>query len=618
VCATALGLLALRCSGESIEALSDGGVTGSQSGRGGKYAVGGVGIGGAGAGTGGADAGGGKAGDPPSRGGMPANGGEGGWGAEAGDTDVGGNGGSTPGGGRSNSGGVGGEAGDGAAGDGAAGDGGGVRGPITCGGSVTSTTVRHWVADEDALWKLAGIRTFYGDLYIETDADLAPLQCLTRVEGTLSVRQWGGVTLEPLSALEEVTGSLALYTTATSFAGLGSLERVGGGVALHGFNYIDLTGFSALRSIGGDLSLGGAFKTTHGFPLLETIGGSFAIWDGTQFETLDGFDALTEIGGDLVLIQNWVLTSLQGLRSLERIGGAVVLGDNVELRSLDGLESLREVGGLILRDGITDLSALSGVTTVPGEIEIRTSLPYDLDGLHNIVSVGGDVYLSGDYASVVGLRSLTTVGGNLSIGTPYLETLDGLGALQSVGGKLSVGGTALEDLEGLGAVSVRGAVTVGGNLRTVNGIEGVTFGSSLMLVAMNEAVDLEALSGLTTIPGDLVIRASRGIVSLEGLRNLKSVQGNVVVEATCQVFYEDNPDDYDDDPVAVTVCSRNAALTSLRGLRGITSIGNDLTIRGNPVLPACDAEWLRDHVGVANIGGTVTLLENTGVGSCPQ
>jgi len=36
----------------------------------------------------------------------------------------------------------------------------------------------------------------------------------------------------------------------------------------------------------------------------------------------------------------------------------------------------------------------------------------------------------------------------------------------------------------------------------------------------------------------------------------------------------------------------------------------------NPLLPTCEAEWLRDHIGIANIGDTI-LINGNGDGLCP-
>jgi hypothetical protein len=60
----------------------------------------------------------------------------------------------------------------------------------------------------------------------------------------------------------------------------------------------------------------------------------------------------------------------------------------------------------------------------------------------------------------------------------------------------------------------------------------------------------------------------------------------------------------------------NASLESLRALSGVTAIDLDLSIYGNPSLPTCEALWLRDSIGVTNIG-SVSIGMNNDAGTCP-
>ena len=76
----------------------------------------------------------------------------------------------------------------------------------------------------------------------------------------------------------------------------------------------------------------------------------------------------------------------------------------------------------------------------------------------------------------------------------------------------------------------------------------------------------------------------------------------------------------EDDPAtgqAREVCRHNVLLSNLRGLRGLTSIGGDLIVNRNPAIPTCEAEWLRDSVGVPDIAGSIDLSGNSSTGTCP-
>jgi hypothetical protein len=47
-----------------------------------------------------------------------------------------------------------------------------------------------------------------------------------------------------------------------------------------------------------------------------------------------------------------------------------------------------------------------------------------------------------------------------------------------------------------------------------------------------------------------------------------------------------------------------------------SGVSGRFEIRGNRALAPCEAEWLRDSVGTANIGGPVLISSNTGTAMC--
>ena len=59
----------------------------------------------------------------------------------------------------------------------------------------------------------------------------------------------------------------------------------------------------------------------------------------------------------------------------------------------------------------------------------------------------------------------------------------------------------------------------------------------------------------------------------------------------------------------------NAALASF-DLSAVTYIGGNLLISTNAALPTCAAEGLRDTIGLANIGGAVSISANDDLGTC--
>ena len=113
----------------------------------------------------------------------------------------------------------------------------------------------------------------------------------------------------------------------------------------------------------------------------------------------------------------------------------------------------------------------------------------NLDGLANLTSVGGDLYIgvffNGNPAltNIDGLANLTSVGGDLYIfGNGALTNLDGLANLTSVGGDLYISfNAALTNCQGLAPVlgwpsgppndSVGGQITIDSNATGCNSVE---------------------------------------------------------------------------------------------------------------------------------------------------
>jgi hypothetical protein len=60
----------------------------------------------------------------------------------------------------------------------------------------------------------------------------------------------------------------------------------------------------------------------------------------------------------------------------------------------------------------------------------------------------------------------------------------------------------------------------------------------------------------------------------------------------------------------------NPALRSLHALSALSSIGLRLSVTQNSTLPTCEAEWLRDRIGVAQIPGGALIEGNDDLGAC--
>lgn len=94
-----------------------------------------------------------------------------------------------------------------------------------------------------------------------------------------------------------------------------------------------------------------------------------------------GLGALQSVGDWLTLIDNDGVVDLRGFDSLSTIGLDLNIMDNDALESVDGLESLRTIDRNL---------------QIMGYVEAGNPSLVDLDGLHGLEKVSGDVILSGN------------------------------------------------------------------------------------------------------------------------------------------------------------------------------------------------------------------------------
>jgi hypothetical protein len=274
-------------------------------------------------------------------------------------------------------------------------------------------------------------------------------------------------------------------------------------------------------------------------------------------EQIDNFQTnypeCTEIEGD-VTIQGAGITNLDGLSVLASIGGKLEIRANSSLGSLVGLESLISIGGYFL-------------------IQYNSSL-LSLTGLEDITFVGGDL-------TIIGNTALSSCNADWLCNVPEI-----------VSGSVTIQNNA----QGCASL-VEAALSCGGMACLPNGIHNFisqndvdNFSLAFPGCHSTESVtllgninNLNGLSVLTTITGNLEIRSNSTLVSLAGLEGLNSVGGDLRI--------------YD-----------NPLITNLTGLDNLTFIGGSLELSRNTSLSTCNNEWFCDLL--QNTGGVVEIFSN--------
>jgi len=348
---------------------------------------------------------------------------------------------------------------------------------------------------------------------------------------------------------------------------------------------------SGCDSVGGDVTISGAdVSDLSPLTALTSIEGSLIIKDNAALPTLRGLDNLKSITGGLDIHGNSNLANLNGLMDLRRVQGYVYVYGHPVLTSIDGLSMLSSVGSgsaggslnVSSNAALRNLNGLTNIRSVGSDIYIDNNpLITTLDGLTNLTSVGRDFNIS-DNASLYSLRGpdrLSSVGRHLSVNeNDALRNLSGLTALHHVGGHFSIySNDSLGDVNGL---------------LSLGRVEG-----DFEIFSNNSLANLDGLINLTAVGGHFWIVYNSALRNIDGLTSLDSVQSRPVpIEENyyygMHVYGNDILLDLDGLTALRTVggnlsIQRNYSLRNVDGLSNVRSVGNDLYILSNWSLDDC-------------------------------
>jgi len=239
---------------------------------------------------------------------------------------------------------------------------------------------------------------------------------------------------------------------------------------------------------------------------------------------------------------------------------------------------------LISGDDINNLLGLNSVDSIGGDLSIGWyywSNPQlsSIVGLDSISYIGGDLYIEENAALIdlTGLTSLQKIGGSLHISFNHaLKKIGSLNNLTVVGEDVRIQSNyAMNYLNGLnGLTHIEGTLEFyhNDNLINLSGIENITQTGNLSLIHNHILENIDALNNLISIDGTLYISYNYGLIDLRGLENTISIDGALYVRF-------------------------NNGLTSLEGIDNIVSstIG-PLYINNNPLLTTCEVQSVCDYL----------------------
>ncbi|MCK9399115.1 MAG: T9SS type A sorting domain-containing protein [Bacteroidales bacterium] len=345
------------------------------------------------------------------------------------------------------------------------------------------------------------------------------------------------------------------------------------------------------------------------YPGCNEIEGDVLI-HGSGITNLNGLHVLTSIGGDLEIQTVIHLTSLTGLNQVTFIGGNLDIEDNDVLTSLTGLEGLNSIGEDLIITYNNVLTSLTGLDNIEaGSIEnlyIHNNFSLTNCEAQNICDYLSNPYgIVSIYNNAEGCNNPPEVAELCGISLPclpygnyYFFTQTEIDNFQTnfpgcsqIEGNVTIIGDGITNLNGLSDVTnIEGDLYIAGNpgLTSLLGLENlVSIGGYLDIEENTALTSLSGLEMLTSIGLSLMIYNNNNLISLSGLESLTFIWGGLSIFS-------------------------NNALTSIAGLESLTSLKGNLFVCQNPALTSLTG---LDNIDADSIS-TLTIVGNYSLSIC--
>lgn len=371
--------------------------------------------------------------------------------------------------------------------------------------------------------------------------------------------------VEGLYNIVEVDGDLVLgdyfspLNSLSSLTGLDSLVKIEGDLYVSSSSISNLHGLEKLSSVHSIVLKGNyALQSLDGLENIEHLEGDLLIehppYNNPYLNDLSGIVNLTKVGGSVSILGTDALTDLSGLANLESIGRGFQLKWNNGLHDLEGLNSLRNIGDFSIEDNLQleDFSGIFLLDSIKGQLAILDNdVLVNLEGLENLSFIKDGIFIKGN-DNLTDLNALNQSNGDsISLIRIYNNPI-----LSICSNELICNYSLLNS----------GELIVYDNAEGCNSQEEIIFNcdgcypGGLFLSTQEEINNFPLTSqNCSTIYGDLVI-SGNSIQNLDSLSAIQSIRGNLIIE-------------------------NNPNLEVLNGLSGLTSIhNNELIIQDNQVL----------------------------------
>ena len=460
-------------------------------------------------------------------------------------------------------------------------------------GPILKTCEGASIKDEDDLEKFKDCEKVIGDIKITYSelVNLKGLESIVEVTGSISFNENRYlVDISEFENLKIVGGDFILLRTVTIpiIDGLNKLEQVGGKFEINSNPELErIIGFKSLKTVGGDFWITKNEKLPRCFAQslrdqVELKGKEIIAFNSTgrcdwcRYETIEK---------DVVVITAEDLTQLKDVGTV--IGNITI--DESDIENLTNLECLRTVEGnltITSNENLIDITALHEIESIAGDFSAtdNENLPEcQFDWLYKRV-VGGTEITTGNNPTCDDECGWKVHVGNVEIiGQSEINKEDY--KFKSIIGKLSIKENSFETLESLECISyIEGTIVVMENMELINlkGLENLLFvgkmssdaltyisifdnpklidlshlkarmfmaqlsignnaqtiEKSMLLSKFNGDIsfyrkddyDVQDLSNLTHVGGDLKIIENPALVSLSGLENLIQVDGHIEIQ----------------------------------------------------------------------------------------